>query len=330
VLADPQVAANGYLLRHPEEPRGVLTAAPLQFDRELPRLMRRYGFDWLILDLAFGESGCVQVIERLAAESPTPRVVLVDGRSQAEVDAIRRTAAQHGLNVAGVVSRPLSLPKLRQLTVQAQADDEPADDDPVFGTVSGIPSDEIVLHFQPIITMADRSVRRAEALVRWQHPQHGLIRPIHFIGVFERADMIAPLTWDVLARAVDQHVAWKREGLMLSVSVNISALFLASLRTADEVLELLRSRGCDPRHLLLEITETEAAVNPPVARDVDAPARGRRRDLHGRLRRRLLRSGTSALLPVQRSEGRSLAGRQARHQRRGAPHRGDAGVSRGA
>ena len=78
--------------------------------------------------------------------------------------------------------------------------------------------------------------------------------------------MIAPLTLDVLARAVDQHMAWKREGLTLSVSVNISALFLASLGTADEVLELLRSRGCDPRNLILEITETEAAVNPPVAR----------------------------------------------------------------
>ena len=238
----------------------------IHLPEELPRLMRRYGFDWLILDLALGESGCLQVIERLGAESPPPRVVLVDGHSQAEVEAIRRTAAQHGLDVAGVVSRPLSLPKLRELTAQPQADDEPADDDPVFGTVSGIPSDEIVLHFQPIITMADRSVRRAEALVRWQHPQHGLIRPIRFIGMFERADMIAPLTWDVLARTVDQHVAWKREGLTLSVSVNISALFLASLRTADEVLELLRSRGCDPRHLILEITETEAAVNPPVAR----------------------------------------------------------------
>ena len=238
----------------------------IHLPEELPRLMRRYGFDWLILDLALGESGCLQVIQRLGAESPPPRVVLVDGHSQAEVEAIRRTAAQHGLDVAGVVSRPLSLPKLRELTAQPQADDEPADDDPVFGTVSGIPSDEIVLHFQPIITMADRSVRRAEALVRWQHPQHGLIRPIRFIGMFERADMIAPLTWDVLARTVDQHVAWKREGLTLSVSVNISALFLASLRTADEVLELLRSRGCDPRHLILEITETEAAVNPPVAR----------------------------------------------------------------
>ena len=55
---------------------------------ELPRLMRRYGFDWLILDLALGESGCLQIIERLAAESPPPRVILVDGRSEAEVRAI--------------------------------------------------------------------------------------------------------------------------------------------------------------------------------------------------------------------------------------------------
>ena len=94
---------------------------------ELPRLMRRYGFEWLILDLALGESGCLQIIERLAAESPPPRVILVDGRSEAEVRAITRMAAQNGLEVAGIASRPLSLPKLRELTSQSQADDEPAE-----------------------------------------------------------------------------------------------------------------------------------------------------------------------------------------------------------
>src|SRR5262249_10233127 len=195
----------------------------IHLPEELPRLMRRYGFDWLILDLALGESGCLQVIERLGAESPPPRVVLVDGHSQAEVEAIRRTAAQHGLDVAGAALAPLSLPKLRELTAQPQADDEPADDDPVFGTVSGIPSDEIVLHFQPIITMADRSVRRAEALVRWQHPQHGLIRPTRFIGMFERADTIAPLTWEVLGRAVDQQMEWLRQGLLPFCSCQFSS-----------------------------------------------------------------------------------------------------------
>src|SRR5262249_34839455 len=127
-------------------------------------------------------------------------------------------------------------------------------------------SEEIVVHYQPIIAMADRTLRRAEALVRWQHPEHGLISPSRFIGLLERADAIAPFTWEGLSRAGDQHVAWKKEGMILSVSVNVSALFLASLQTGDDILALLRDRGCEPRHLVLEITETEVAVNPPVAR----------------------------------------------------------------
>jgi len=234
---------------------------------EVPRLLRRYGFDWLILDVGLGERGCRDVIDRLARELPPPRVVLVTGKDPSAIETVRRIAADNGLDVVGVARRPLSLPALREfMAAQPAMEGEPAEADPAFGHISGIPSDEIVLHFQPIIAMADRTVRRAEALVRWQHPQHGLIRPTRFIGMFERADTIAPLTWEVLGRAVDQQMEWLRQGLLLSVSVNISALFLASLQTADEVLELLRSRGCDPRHLILEITETEAAVNPTVAR----------------------------------------------------------------
>ena len=81
-----------------------------------------------------------------------------------------------------------------------------------------------------------------------------------------RSGAIVPLTWEVLSRAIDQHIAWKTEGLLLSVSVNISALFLESLQRADEILALLQSGSCEPRHLILEITETEAAQNPPIAR----------------------------------------------------------------
>lgn len=234
---------------------------------DVRRLLRRYGFDWLIVDLDIGEDACLQTFELLAERGLHPRTILVGGTSPVVAEQVRHAADQRGLEPVGALRRPLSLPKLRELLASLpprQADE--ADADPSFGHVSAIPKEEIVVHYQPIVAMADRTLRRAEALVRWQHPQHGLIRPVRFIGMFERAETITPLTWEVLSRAVDQQTAWKNAGMTLAVSVNISALFLASLKTGDDILALLRERRCDPRHLILEITETEVAVNPAVAR----------------------------------------------------------------
>jgi EAL domain-containing protein (putative c-di-GMP-specific phosphodiesterase class I) len=234
---------------------------------DMPRLLNRYGFDWLIVDLGLGEDACKRVIELLAEQPLRTRTILVGDANPDVAEHVRRFAAQSGLEPVGRLRRPLSLPKLRQLLADLPPrDSDLLDADASFDHVIAIPKDEVVLHFQPIIAMADRSLRRAEALVRWQHPQHGLIRPARFISMFERAESIAPLTWEVLSRAIDQQITWKDLGMTLAVSVNISALFLASLKTGDDVLALLAEKNCDPRHLILEITETEAAVNPPVAR----------------------------------------------------------------
>jgi EAL domain-containing protein (putative c-di-GMP-specific phosphodiesterase class I) len=82
------------------------------------------------------------------------------------------------------------------------------------------------------------------------------------------------LTWHVLEKVVRQQVAWEARGVPLAVAVNISALFLASLKRADEILELLQRERFDPHRLTLEITETEAARNPPVARALLSKLRG--------------------------------------------------------
>lgn len=234
---------------------------------ELPRLLRRYGFDWLILDLGVGERGCLDALARLAGQSLRPRTILVGTLGETAMHRLRREAAGCGLEIVGVVGRPLSLPALRRLLDGVPSPERTASEaDPSLGGVSRIPDDELVVHYQPIVAMADRGLRRVEALVRWQHPQHGLIRPHRFIAMFERADTIAPLTWEVLRRALDQHLAWRAGGLAVGISVNVSALFLASLATADEILALLAARGVAPDQVVLEVTESEATVNPSVAR----------------------------------------------------------------
>jgi EAL domain-containing protein (putative c-di-GMP-specific phosphodiesterase class I) len=180
---------------------------------------------------------------------------------------MRSAAIENGLEVANVLNRPLSFTAIKDLVDDMPTRDaEPAEPDTILRQSDSIPNDQIVLHYQPLIAMSDRTIRRVEALVRWRHPELGLLRPVRFIALAERSGAIVPLTWEVLRQAIDQHVMWKNEGLLLSVSVNISALFLKSLQTAEEIIELLQSRNCDPRHLVLEITESEATQDPAIAR----------------------------------------------------------------
>ncbi|MDQ6732228.1 MAG: diguanylate cyclase, partial [Actinomycetota bacterium] len=81
-------------------------------------------------------------------------------------------------------------------------------------------SDEVIVHYQPIVDLDDLSVIGAEGLVRWQHPEHGLIPPGAFVQTVEQTGLIGPLTRHVLERSIAESVAWRASGRDLSVAVN--------------------------------------------------------------------------------------------------------------
>jgi diguanylate cyclase (GGDEF)-like protein/PAS domain S-box-containing protein len=130
-----------------------------------------------------------------------------------------------------------------------------------YALVSGMPAavanGEFRLVYQPLVTLPDGYVRGAEALVRWQHPQEGLIGPGRFIGLAEQSGAIVALGRWVLRTACEQAVAWWLElgEAAPFVSVNVSPVQLGESSWVGEVIEILRSTGLPPRQLQLEITE---------------------------------------------------------------------------
>jgi EAL domain-containing protein (putative c-di-GMP-specific phosphodiesterase class I) len=245
-----------------------LSVATIRLSEELPDRLRVDKFDWVILDLEMDAKARLAIMRALSQQSARQGIVLV---SQDEIllASARATAAANGLNVVSTLSRafsPTALGSALGRKVRGRAGRAAARPGAIFGRRKSIPADQIVIHYQPVIGIEDRRIHGVEALVRWRHPRHGLLKPDSFIGHAEQSGAIIPLTWHVLEKVVRQQVAWKARGVSLSVAVNISALFLASLKRADEILELLQREGFDPHQLTLEITETEAARNPPVAR----------------------------------------------------------------
>jgi len=125
-----------------------------------------------------------------------------------------------------------------------------------------IEADQLVLHYQPILHLPSARVHGVEALVRWQHPQRGLLPPGDFIAVAEGCDLIAPLTRWVLSAATRQAAEWADQGLPLFVSVNVSAASLTAGTMADDVAAALAAAGLPPERLIVELTETTVAEDP--------------------------------------------------------------------
>jgi diguanylate cyclase (GGDEF)-like protein len=125
-----------------------------------------------------------------------------------------------------------------------------------------IDHDELVLHYQPKVDLQTGQVRGIEALVRWQHPDRGLLPPDDFVPMAEHTALIHSLTSWVLDRACRQAVAWDAEGTSLAVAVNISPRSLLNGDLPALVLKVLTTSGLPPRLLELEITETAMVVDP--------------------------------------------------------------------
>ncbi len=130
---------------------------------------------------------------------------------------------------------------------------------------SGLKNREFFLVYQPIVCLETRRLTSLEALLRWNHPRHGLMRPDEFLPVAEATDFIVPLGEWVLGQACADMVeimAAHPELADLSMSVNISARQLAQHDITDVVARTLRETRMDPTRLKLELTETVAMENP--------------------------------------------------------------------
>ncbi len=121
---------------------------------------------------------------------------------------------------------------------------------------------ELRLAYQPRIAIADGSVRGVEALVRWQHPRHGLLAPGRFVPLAELSDVVLALTLWVLDEALAQQARWRVAGRAVPVSVNFSARHLMDEGCADHIEQCLAAHGSDPASLEIEITESALIADP--------------------------------------------------------------------
>jgi EAL domain-containing protein (putative c-di-GMP-specific phosphodiesterase class I)/CheY-like chemotaxis protein len=229
----------------------------------------------VILDLHMPAADGVVVLRDLAALGATGSIYIASGADIRISSAALRLGRERGLKMAGVLPKPIRLPDLRNALQKIK----PGDDAITPAVLAeAIARDEMVLHYQPRIDLRSGLTTGVEALVRWQHPQRGLLMPGAFIPMAEQSGVIRDLTHWVTKAAVRQCGLWQRQGLPAGMAVNISAADIAGYDLPDRMEELCRCAGVDPTLVTIELTETATMRDPALMMDV--ATRFRLKDFH--------------------------------------------------
>jgi EAL domain-containing protein (putative c-di-GMP-specific phosphodiesterase class I) len=133
----------------------------------------------------------------------------------------------------------------------------------LLGTFTdALAQDQMYQLFQPVLSLKDKTVSAIEALIRWEHPEKGLIMPLQFIPLVEETKLIHELTDWVIHKAMHRIEELNELGMDLKISINVSANNLMNPDFAKRTLKIIKSHKIDPSRLELEITESVLMKNP--------------------------------------------------------------------
>jgi len=144
---------------------------------------------------------------------------------------------------------------------------------------TALQSNQLDVHYQPIVDIESQRVIALEALLRWKHPTHGYVRPERFVLIAEEAGLIVPIGDFVLQRAIEDMVRWRQaQGTLVPVAINVSAVQLQRSNLAEQIARLTKEHGLEPSMLQIELTESA------VFERREARAREASQDMVGKLR----------------------------------------------
>lgn len=226
-------------------------------------------FGLLACDLHMPLMDGVEVVRCLGELGFRGALLLISGEDIRVLQTAERLARAQSLQVLGAVKKPVPVTALRTLLASLLRDSPPSSiqtpqkaKGPAAAPLDtmtlalAISNGELVVHYQPKVSLDSARFLGVEALVRWQRPGGELMGPDHFIGLAEEQGLIGALTDDVLARSLAQVRRWSDRGLQLQVAVNVSMLSLVDHQFPDRVLSALQTAGVPASKLVIEVTES--------------------------------------------------------------------------
>jgi EAL domain-containing protein (putative c-di-GMP-specific phosphodiesterase class I)/CheY-like chemotaxis protein len=231
-------------------------------------------FDVLFCDINMPGMDGVEFVRHLAERSYGGAVVLISGEDERTLSTVKRIARARRLNVLGGLRKPVMPEALHRMLEKARTDSTGGDRRKIrrmYGADQlrdGIVAGQLLNYYQPQIDLINGAMVGVETLVRWQHPEDGLVYPDQFIASAEENGLIDKLTYTVLDSALEQGNRWQGSGLNPLLSVNVSMENLAALDFPDGVAGALASARIPAQRVILEVTESQLTRNRVALLDI--------------------------------------------------------------
>jgi EAL domain-containing protein (putative c-di-GMP-specific phosphodiesterase class I) len=227
----------------------------------------------ILLDLQMPGRDGIELLRELSTLDRHPKVLIASGLDSRVLTTATELGISMGVDIAGAFCKPIALDELEVLLVRLKSQKK------VLSAVhlkQAIDNGQLVVHYLPKATFKSPGrwiIEGAEALVRWDHPEYGLLYPKDFIRLAEESGLITEVTDFVFRASMEQARVWFANGLYMELGVNLSAQFLGDLQFPDRLLTLIRENNLDPSMVTLELMETAHMQDPSVALDILARLR---------------------------------------------------------
>lgn len=228
----------------------------------------------ILLDLQMPGMDGVEALRHLALIGTRAGVLLVSGMDQRVLSSAQQVGGSLGLKMLGTLQKPIML---EDIEAALRNNLQPEEAVSAAALRRAIEEYELVVHYQPMLLRQDGEwrVKTMEALVRWQHPERGLLLPAEFLPLAESNDLIMGITDFVLTDAIRQVGHWRERGLDIGVAVNLSPRLVRDLEFPDRLVQVLREYSVSAESLTFEVKETPSLTDWDLVMDSFARLRVR-------------------------------------------------------